>query len=64
MCPVCGAVEIHPLVDRLVIRCYKYTDEQNRVWSQCLRCSGLWNSDLTVADESKHDPKKGWFCYE
>jgi hypothetical protein len=56
-CPTCGASEDHPhRTDRVLIRGFK-VDE----WSQCLVCSGYYDSDLNE-QQHKHDPDKGWFC--
>jgi len=55
-CPTCGASENHPYrTDRVLIRGFKVDD-----WSQCLVCSGYYDSDLNETPEN-HDPDKGWF---
>lgn len=66
-CPNCGADETHPhdadkgiMEKRLLIRGFKVCDEKGHWWSQCLVCSGYYDSELRETRES-HDPKKGWF---
>jgi hypothetical protein len=65
-CPVCNAPELAPphthWVEgaKFVIRAYK-VELDGHWWSQCLRCSGAWNHDLTVYTPANHNPKKGWF---
>lgn len=58
-CPNCGAEEMHPDGDKLLIRGHKVHDE-GRWWSQCLVCAGYYTKDL-VFDEAAGDPNGGWF---
>lgn len=58
ICPMCGAQEMHPDGDKLLIRAYKVDN-----YSQCLACSGYY---LMIDGEyletpNLHNPKKGWF---
>jgi Zn ribbon nucleic-acid-binding protein len=59
-CPNCGAQEMHPSQDRLLIRGFKVTDENGISYSQCLVCAGYYDSNLNYTPE-KGDPEKGWF---
>ena len=60
-CPICGASEDHPYsTDWILIRGYKYTDENGHCWSQCLVCSGYYDQELNPKPKN-HDPEKGWF---
>lgn len=59
-CPKCGACEMHPTQDLLLIHGFKVSDDDGW-WSQCLVCSGGWSKDLSAFDESKHNGNKGWF---
>jgi hypothetical protein len=59
-CPKCNAVEMHPNGKRLLIRAFKYADENGKWWSQCLVCSGGYDENL-VFNQENHDPSKGWF---
>ena len=54
-CPKCGALEMHPDGDKVLIRGYKVDN-----WSQCLVCSGYYDADLNVT-AANHQPEKGWF---
>ncbi len=69
-CPKCGAGEMHPDGDKLLVRAFKVED-QGHWWSQCLVCSGYYEKrrihdaagkrveyELTPG---RHDPKRGWF---
>jgi uncharacterized C2H2 Zn-finger protein len=61
-CPKCGAVEMHPSPpDRLTIRAYKVYDADGTAWSQCLVCSGYYDSEGNETPNG-HDSKKGWFA--
>ena len=56
-CPKCGASEEHPEDDdKVLIRGYKVDN-----YSQCLVCSGYYNSETLQPAPEKHDPNKGWF---
>lgn len=66
-CPTCGALETHPedthLVlhhRRLLIRGYKVADANNYWWSQCLVCSGCYDSALNPTP-ANHNAELGWF---
>jgi len=60
-CPTCGASEEHPYrTDAVLIRGFKVTDEKGNCWSQCLVCSGYYDTDLNETPDN-HDPEKGWF---
>ena len=59
-CPTCGCGEMHPtLKDRVLIRGFKVYS-QGHWWSQCLVCSGYYDSALNETP-SNWDRKKGWF---
>lgn len=66
-CPKCGAGEMHPDGDKLLIRAFKVGDANGYWWSQCLVCAGYYNPDLTVkpvgADGKNpdYDRNAGWF---
>ena len=65
-CPNCGVTEIVPFDEgRIFIRAYKYMDENNNFWSQCLVCAGLTQSPFYLSyDEQPSievDPENGWF---
>lgn len=58
-CPKCGAKEMHPDGDKLLIRGFKVN--MGRGWeSQCLVCAGYYDKDLKVIDENARLPG-GWF---
>jgi len=65
-CPKCGAEEMHPDGEKLLIRGFKVHDA-GHWWSQCLVCAGYYNADLTVKPIGKdglnpdYDHEKGWF---
>jgi hypothetical protein len=59
-CPHCGASEMHPTEDWLLICAFKVYDSQG-AWSQCLVCAGYYDEELNY-DEEAGDPNKGWFC--
>lgn len=54
-CPTCGAGEMHPDGEHLLIRGFKVDN-----WSQCLVCAGYYTKDLEVIDENMR-PEGGWF---
>jgi hypothetical protein len=57
-CPKCGAEEMHPNGEQLLIRGFKVYN--NGKWrSQCLVCSGAYDKDLKMTND--HNPNKGWF---
>lgn len=58
-CPNCGAYEMHPTEDKLLIRAYKITTRRGH-GSQCLVCSGYYDKDLNETPEN-HEAGKGWF---
>jgi hypothetical protein len=60
MCPHCGAAEMHPDGDKVLIRAFKVALEDGYWWSQCLVCSGGYDKDL-VWHQDNHNPDKGWF---
>jgi len=57
-CPTCSATEMHPDGKRLLIRADKVC-VRGRWLSQCLVCSGYYDSQLNEAGQ--HDGRKGWF---
>jgi len=58
-CPKCGADEMHPNGENVLIRAFKV--DTGRGWeSQCLVCSGFYNTDL-IPTPDNHDWDKGWF---
>jgi hypothetical protein len=58
-CPNCGAEEMHPDGDKLLIRGFKVHD--GVAWrSQCLVCAGYYTADLKVIDPNAK-PTGGWF---
>jgi hypothetical protein len=65
-CPHCGAKEMHPDGDKLLIRVDK-VHTGTRWWSQCLVCAGYYNEDLTAKPigvdglNPDYDRSKGWF---
>lgn len=60
ICPTCGAEEMHPDGDKILIRGFKIGDDSGYWWSQCLVCAGYYTKDLKVIDE-KMKPEGGWF---
>ncbi len=58
-CPHCGAEEMHPTEDWLLIRAYKIFDSQG-AWSQCLVCAGYYDAELNYSEE-RGEHTKGWF---
>lgn len=60
-CPSCGATEMHPTEDQLLIRGYKYSDKRGH-WSQCLVCAGYYNNIKELKETPENFAKdKGWF---
>lgn len=59
-CPTCGAEEMHPDGEHILIRGYKVGDEKGYWWSQCLVCSGYYDEDLNAIPDN-WDRNKGWF---
>ncbi len=61
MCPTCGAGEMHPTKELLLVRAYKVTDQEGD-WSQCLVCAGAYDEDLNpIEGLTRKDLTKGWF---
>jgi hypothetical protein len=66
-CPKCGAGEMHPDGDKLLIRAFKVCHDDGHWWSQCLVCAGYYNPDLTSKPIGKDglnpdfDRSAGWF---
>ena len=60
VCPNCGAEEMHPDGDKLLIRGFKVCDSKGYWWSQCLVCSGYYDSELNITPDN-WDENKGWF---
>lgn len=64
-CPNCGVTETVPFDEgRIFIRAYKYTDEHDRCWSQCLVCAGLTQNPFYLSHEQPSvevDKESGWF---
>jgi hypothetical protein len=66
-CPVCGAEEMHPDGDKLLVRGFKRCDKTGYWWSQCLVCAGYYDENLNVRPVGSdginpdYDRKKGWF---
>jgi hypothetical protein len=59
-CPKGHGPEIHPKDEnKALIRAFKVFDEKG-AWSQCLVCSGYYDSKLNPTPE-KHSDRKGWF---
>jgi hypothetical protein len=65
-CPKCGAGEMHPDGDKLLIRGFKvYADRH--WWSQCLVCAGYYDENLKVKPvgsngrDPDYDRSAGWF---
>jgi hypothetical protein len=54
-CPRCGAPEMHPDRDVVLIRGYKVDND-----SQCLVCAGYYDDELNVPDQTAK-PSGGWF---
>ena len=67
-CPNCGVTETVPFDEgRIFIRAYKYTDEHDRCWSQCLVCAGLTQNPFYLSHEQPSvevDKESGWFYDE
>ena len=67
VCPKCGAGEMHPDGEHLLVRGFKVCDKHGHWWSQCLVCAGYYNADLTVKPigsdgiNPDYDKTKGWF---
>ena len=59
-CPHCGAGEMHPNGETLLVRAFKVQTESGYWWSQCLVCAGYYDKDLNETREN-FDPSKGWF---
>lgn len=59
-CPKCGAGEMHPFRELLLIRAYKVYDDEG-AWSQCLVCAGAYDEDLNPLDKTKEELTGGWF---
>lgn len=67
-CPRCGAGEMHPDGERLLIRGFKVQTEDGHWWSECLVCAGYYNADLTERPRQPgqrypdgYDKERGWF---
>jgi hypothetical protein len=60
VCPNCGVSEMHPDSDKLLIRGFKVCDSEGYWWSQCLVCSGYYDSELNETPNN-WDRDKGWF---
>lgn len=61
-CPTCGAPEVHPTMEGMVvIRGWK-VQQNGAWWSQCLRCSGGYTTDLSEFRQETHNPNAGWFA--
>lgn len=58
-CPKCGAEEMHPDGDKLLIRGFK-VHHDNHWWSQCLVCAGYYDADLNYTNDAGN-PDGGWF---
>lgn len=59
-CPRCGAKEVHPDGDKVLIRAYKFSNAQG-LWSQCLVCAGGYDKNFVWHGEN-FNRTKGWFC--
>lgn len=65
-CPTCGATEMHPTKNQLLIRAFKVNDGQGW-WSQCLVCAGYYDENLNVKPigsngrDPDYDHNLGWF---
>lgn len=66
-CPKCGATEMHPDGDKLLIRGYKVEMGDGYWWSQCLVCAGYYAQGLKNGKPiyretpEKFNDEKGWF---
>jgi len=60
-CPTCGANEMHPTEQKLLIRGFKVCDEKGRWWSQCLVCAGYYDKATLLETPDKFDRNAGWF---
>jgi len=58
-CPKCGAHEMHPNKNLLLLRVCKVL-QKGAWWSQCLVCAGYYDVDLNETPDS-FDTLKGWF---
>lgn len=59
VCPNCGAGEMHPNGDMLLIRGFK-VHMDGHWWSQCLVCAGYYDKDLNYDAEAGRTDE-GWF---
>jgi hypothetical protein len=59
-CPTCGAGEMHPDGEHILIRGFKVCDDDGYWWSQCLVCAGYYSPDLAF-DQQAGDRDEGWF---
>lgn len=59
-CPNCGANEMHPTMNQLLIRGFKVQMDDGHWWSQCLVCAGFYDKDLNYNNDAG-DENKGWF---
>jgi len=59
VCPKCGAKEMHPDGDKLLIRGHKVWRDGSW-WSKCLVCSGYYDKDLNCPDPWAKT-EGGWF---
>lgn len=59
VCPECGAQEMHPNGEVVLIRGFKVLDG-GHWWSQCLVCAGYYDKDLNY-DNDAGNAEAGWF---
>lgn len=59
-CPTCGAQEMHPNGEVLLIRGFKVF-HSGAWWSQCLVCAGYYDENLVWKGNEAGDPDGGWF---
>jgi len=60
-CPHCKSKEEHPTdKNKILIKGYKVFDKTG-IWSQCLVCSGYYDSKTLKVTKENHDNHKGWF---
>ena len=59
-CPKCGNPEIHPAMNKLLIRANKVHDSAGW-WSECLVCAGYYDKDLNETPENYKPNDKHWF---
>jgi hypothetical protein len=59
-CTKCGAEEMHPDGEHVLIRGFKVCDEGGYWWSQCLVCAGAYDKDYNHTPKN-FDRTKGWF---